>query len=170
MRRMKKVARFFPLIVALMAVAGCAEYEMDNHEVLSVVRFRDSSYVDYVLLPKGVNDVRMNRLSYTDASVYADEVLSVEELRSGDKYVPLEKDYFLVYPYEVIDATDVPSDYVLYDMKWSDLQSLDMDTDTLPVLDEEPILFMKNVYPLKKHKTLDDFIAYINSLIVEGDI
>ena len=77
---MKKVARFFPLIVALMAVAGCAEYEMDNHEVLSVVRFRDSSYVDYVLLPKGVNDVRMNRLSYTDASVYADEVLSVEEL------------------------------------------------------------------------------------------
>lgn len=170
MRRMKKVARFFPLIVVLMAVAGCAEYEMDNHEVLSVVRFRDSSYVDYVLLPKGVNDVRMNRLSYTDASVYADEVLSVEELRSGDKYVPLEKDYFLVYPYEVIDATDAPSDYVLYDMKWSDLQSLDMDTDTLPVLDEEPILFMKNVYPLKKHKTLDDFIAYINSLIVDGDI
>ncbi len=165
MSRMRRTAYFISLVVVAFAVCGCADYEMDKHEVLSVIRFRDSSYVDRVLLPKGEDKIMIDRLCYTDATVYADDVLSVDDLRAEDMYVPLEKDYFLIYPYEVIDATDEISDYVLYDLKWSDLQSLEVDTDTLRILDEDPILFMEDVYPLKMHKTLDDFVSYLNGLI-----
>ena len=105
---------------------------------------------------------------YKDGGLMIWDFTDFSRFEADKVYYPLHGGYFLQYPYLV------QSFHVLYDLKWTALETFDVDLtqyDTL-ALGEENILekpyFL--VEPSQKVKTFEQLVDYLNQCIDKGNL
>lgn len=163
--------------IILLLLPGCSPvYQETEANVLCVVKFKNKGYEDYVLSSvksdnDGLNYKHMIYLNgMVEESVYDVSLKDIDSLASEDLYIPLNNGFFLVFPFKIMSGRDKLDDFILYNVKWSQMGSLDLNVSEYKVLDSHPLDIKKDIVPLKKHETLNDVIVYVNDLIDKGTL
>lgn len=79
-------------------------------------------------------------------------------------FISLSDGYFLQYPFFVLGDT------VLYGIKWTELESFDVDLSRYDTLCINPVIEKYRLTKAESQKTLDDIVRYCNKTIESGNV
>jgi hypothetical protein len=111
-----------------------------------------------------------NHLSFADGKIRRDTVVELKDFNASSIYIPLHNEYYLVFPYEIIGSKDRMDDLLLYEVKWEDVKNANKEIEEYNIITSSPLDVKKAVYPLKRHRTIEDFVDYLNELIDEDEL